>query len=1026
MMELRALVQRPGRVLAVLLYLLLSGPGHALDPSSTLAQLHHTAWQADDGAPTNIVAMAQTTDGFLWLGTGSGLFRFDGVSFERMGSVSGQTALSNSISALHAMPTGELLIGHRHGGVSILDKDGLEHHTAADGLPTGNAWAFVVDGEGSIWGAFTGGIARLRAGVWRTFALDGESVPFRSMLIDPQSRIWVTARTGAYVLRKGAGAFERVDADLPSYPTLSLAPDGRVWAADFERLRIGGLVEDGARFRSVPDAEHMPFPPTGDRHWFDSHGGLWVRTGDGIVRIPRPSKDGAATPDAGRPSMESFGMAQGLTGDFNCLLEDREGNVWVGTAGGLHRFRHNNVRRVELGANDGGVGAAPAEGGSIWATTEFGGLFKVGDSVEAFPQVGQRASHIHRDRDGIVWIGSRNALWKIDGEGRATEVPRPDAGDSPQASAFAPIHAMAKDRSGVLWASLVVNGTYRRVGEQWVKVAPELGNVVMSMANDSDGRLWIGYTDGGAARVDGDEVRRFTPQNGLNIGAVMSIFGRSERVWLGGQRGVALYDGTVMRTLSFKGIDELTVVSGIVETASGQLWINAANGLTRIDAQEWQRALREPAYPVRAQRFDARDGLLDSASQIRPLPSLIEADDGKLWAAHPRGLFVIDPARLHRNGLAPAVIVRGLFADGQRVQTPAAPNPPRLPVGPTDVRIDYTATSLTAPERVRFRYKLEGYDKVWRDAGDRREAAYTQVGPGDYVFRVIAANNDGVWNEEGAVLAFSVPPAFWQTRWFAALAMALAGVLVWALYRLRVRQISARLRERMNERILERERIARELHDTLLQSVTGLTLHVRAAANQVPADSTLRSRLELALTRANEVIVEARDRVTELRVPSRRQVPLPEALSDACKELSDAFPGPACRLIVSGVERQISPLVVEEAGRIAREALTNALRHSGGRSIAVTLRFDRDALRMSVRDDGSGFDANSREVTDRPGHYGLSGMRERAARVGAQLQLRSGAGGTEVQLVVPAAAAYGPGRHGHRTDPRSTGPDSLT
>ncbi len=1021
-MEMRGPVQRFGRALAVLLCLLVSVPGHALDPSSTLAQLHHTAWQADDGAPTNIVAMAQTTDGFLWLGTGSGLFRFDGVSFERMGSVSGQTALANSISALHAMPTGELLIGHRHGGVSIRDKDGLEHHTAADGLPTGNAWAFVVDGEGSIWGAFTGGIARLRAGVWRTFALDGESVPFRTMLIDPQGRIWVTARTGAYVLRKGAGEFQRVDADLPSYPTLSLAPDGRVWAADFERLRIGGLVDDGARIRPVPAAQHIPFPPTGDRHWFDSHGGLWVRTGEGIVRIPRPLKDGATTPDASRPSTESFGMAQGLTGDFNCLLEDREGNVWVATAGGLHRFRHNNVRRVELGANDGGVGAAPAEGARIWATTEFGGLFKVGDSVESFPLVGQRASHIHRDRDGVVWIGSRNALWKIDGQGPATEVPRPDAGDSPQANAFAPIHAMAKDRSGVLWASLVVHDTYRRVGEQWVKVAQELGDRVMSMANDSDGRLWIGYIDRGAARIDGDEVRRFTPQTGLNIGSVMSIFGRGERVWLGGQRGVALYDGKVMRTLSFKGIDELSVVSGIVETASGELWINAANGLTRIDAPEWQRALREPAYAVRAQRFDAQDGLLDSASQIRPLPSLIEADDGKLWAAHPRGLFVIDPARLHRNELAPAVIVRGLFADGERVGNQTKPT---LPVSPTDLRIDYTATSLTMPERVRFRYKLEGYDKVWRDAGDRREAAYTQVGPGSYVFRVIAANNDGVWNEEGAALAFTVPPAFWQTRGFAALAIALACGLVWALYRLRIRQISARLRERMNERIQERERIARELHDTLLQGVTGLTLHVRAAANQVPEGSALRGRLELALTRANDVIVEARDRVTELRVPTRR-VALADALSDACQELSDAFPGPTCQLTVSGAAREISPLVAEEADRIAREALCNALRHSGGRSIAVALRFDRDALRMSVRDDGSGFDASSRDVTDRPGHFGLSGMRERAARVGAQLHLRTGAWGTEVELVVPAAAAYGPGRHGRRADRPGTDQDSLT
>lgn len=294
------------------------------------------------------------------------------------------------------------------------------------------------------------------------------------------------------------------------------------------------------------------------------------------------------------------------------------------------------------------------------------------------------------------------------------------------------------------------------------------------------------------------------------------------------------------------------------------------------------------------------------------------------------------------------------------------------------------------------------------------------------VFRVIAASNDGVWNEEGAALAFTVPPAFWQTRWFAALGIALACGIAWALYRLRIRRISARLRERMNERIQERERIARELHDTLLQGVTGLTLHVRAAANQVPEGSALRGRLELALTRANDVIVEARDRVTELRVPARLRVALADALSDACQELSDAFPGPTCQLVVSGATREISPLVAEEAERIAREALTNALRHSGGRTVVVALRFDRDALRMSVRDDGSGFDASSPDVTDRPGHFGLSGMRERAARVGARLHFRTGAGGTEVELVVPAAAAYGPDRHGRRADRSSTDWDSLT
>lgn len=1002
---------RPWRLLAAVCALLGALPARALDAALPVALAHHTAWSSAAEAPSNIVAMAQTPDGFLWLGTGGGLVRFDGVRFERIDTLGGHPRLSGSITALQAMPDGRLLIGHRFSGVSILGPAGLQHFFGVPGLPVGNCWAFAVDAAGDVWGAFTGGVARLREGRWQAFALDGEAVPFRTLVRDAEGTLWVTARTGAYALAPGAAAFQRVQADLPAYPYLSVAPGGQVWAADFARSRLVALARSGTGFQAAPGVPPVALPPQGDRHWFDADGGLWVRGGDGAWRMPRPG-EGPIVDGLRRPALQRFGAAEGLDGDFHSFLEDLEGNVWLGTAGGLHRLRQAPVTRVPMGAADAAVGVAAAAEGGVWATSEFGGLYRVGAggdplAVEPLGLAGQRLSHLHRDGGGVLWVGSRSALWRIVPGQPPQRVPRPDAGDNPAGFEFAPIHAMAVDRAGVLWAHLVVKGTFRRVEDRWEKVDDDPGARVMSMGNDAQGRLWIGYIDRGAARIDGDEVLAFGPAQGLDIGAVYAVHGRGPRVWLGGQRGLALFDADTrtMKTLPLPGQPQPGLVTGVVETAEGVLWLHAAAGLMRIEPAEWRRAFAEPGYTPRSTLYDGRDGLLGSASQIRPLPSLVQAQDGRLWAALPSGLFMIDPARLRLNVLPPAVKLRAVAVDGRRFEAGA---PLTLPTGRVDdLRFDYTATSLSVPQRVRFRYRLEGYDTDWRDAGAQREAAYTRVGPGRYEFRVIAANNDGVWNEEGARLALTVPPAFWQTPLFAAALALLAAGLLAALFRWRVRQVSRRLQERLDTRLQERERIARELHDTLLQGVTGLTLHVQAAADEAPAGSPWRQRLDTALDRANDVIVQARDRVTGLRLPERSSSrALAASLAAACRELAAAFRGPACRFEVQGEERALAPQVADEVDLIAREALCNALRHSGGTEVQVALQFEPQALVLRVADDGHGFDAEAAEARAPQGHFGLAGQRERAAAIGARLRLRSGPQGTELLLTVPAATAY--------------------
>lgn len=493
---------------------------HALDSALAIDQLHHTQWRSEDGAPSNIVAITQSADGFLWLGTGAGLYRFDGMRFERVRAFAGKALHSGSISALHATSTGQLLIGHRFGGVTIAEPGRVVHYGSSV-LPVGNAWAFLSDKGGAIWGAFTGGVARLRDGAWEAFPLDGEAIPFRTMVLDREGSIWVTAKTGAYVLSMGADTFRRVHADLPWYPYLSLAPDGRVWAADFKRSRVVPFLRDDSVFRSAPDKEHRPFPKGGEHHWFDSAGSLWIRKDAGMVRLPHLAADDAGFSDLGARAVPTFGINEGLTGESYCFLEDREGNVWIGTAGGLDRFRRPTVMRVPLGRNDGSVGVAPGEAGQVWASTDSGGLYRVDGQPEPIPQIGNHVSHIHKDREGVIWVGSRTELWKIDGPSSPVPVPRPEAADLQTDGTFAPVHAIAKDRSGVLWVSFVTQGTYRRTGSEWTPVGDALGARVMSLGNDSDGRLWIGYIDRGATRVDVDEVRAFRAEDGLDIGGAM-------------------------------------------------------------------------------------------------------------------------------------------------------------------------------------------------------------------------------------------------------------------------------------------------------------------------------------------------------------------------------------------------------------------------------------------------------------------------------------------------------------------------
>jgi signal transduction histidine kinase len=421
-----------------------------------------------------------------------------------------------------------------------------------------------------------------------------------------------------------------------------------------------------------------------------------------------------------------------------------------------------------------------------------------------------------------------------------------------------------------------------------------------------------------------------------------------------------------------------------------------------MHAVELQRALDKKDYTPRYELFDLQDGLPGIAQQ-EPVPAAALGIGGRIWFATNHGVAWMDPSSIRRNELAPPVLIQAVTADGRRYE---ATSSLQLPQRTTSLRIDYTANSLSVPGRVRFRYRLSGVDARWQDPGSRREAFYTNLGPGSYRFQVIASNNDGLWNEQGAMLDFNIAPTFYQTRWFAVFCViAVAGVL-WLLFMLRLRQVTTRMRERLHERLIERERIARELHDTLLQGLQGLILRLHAASEQLPEGARPREMIERALDRADQVLVEGRDRVRDLRATAAPSSDLAREFVAAAEELKQHHSA-EFRFIAQGRERDFDPIVREEVSRIGREALSNAFKHAAAAHIELEMVFHRREFLLSIRDDGRGIDQDVLRAGYRQNHWGLTGMRERAAKIRGRLTVWSRIGtGTEIELRVPASMAY--------------------
>jgi signal transduction histidine kinase/ligand-binding sensor domain-containing protein len=988
--------------MAAVSLLFASPPLLALNPSLAVSQYAHTAWTVRDGFSLgNVYVMAQTPDGYLWLGTEFGLFRFDGVRFVPWQPPAGQQLPDKNINSLLVTRDGSLWIG-TFGGLVILRDGRLERPPA---LHDQFVASLFEDREGTVWAASlnrAGQLCAIRSGAAKCSGEDGAfGRAVWAMYEDGSGTLWAGAESGVWRLRPGPPQRYGTRGELIG---LNRTEDGRLLMA----LHGAGLIQlagDEVEAYPIPDAVNRnrrlaDHEVNANKLLRDRDGGLWIGTVDrGLIHL----RDGRA---------DLFRRSDGLSGDvILSLFEDREGNVWVASTGGLDRFRELPVTTISvrqglsseaihavLAATDGSIWAGAVNGltrlkneettifrtgrgvpdapqslyqddrGRIWVSTRHGLAYFADDTFVGVKGVpGGVVHHIAGDSEGNLWLSEQENLLHLMNGRLVEQIPWSELGRQQRAS------TLLAERGGV-WLGFWADGAVSYLKDRQLRAshtaAHGLGQPpVQHLQLDRDGGLWAATLNGGLSRIKDGHVATLTSRNGLPC------------------------DGT----------------NWTIDDDEGSLWLYMRCGLVRITRTEVDAWIADPKHRIGTTVWDAADGVrLRSSAASEYAPRVAKSADGKLWFVTGEGIQVVDPRHLVVNEIPPPVRIERVTADRKTYDTAREL---RLPPLVRDLQLEFTALSLAAPEKVRFRYKLEGYDNDWHEAGNRRQAFYTNLPSRSYRFRVIAANNSGVWNEQGDVLEFSIAPAYYQTAWFRALCAASGLGLLWAGYQLRVRQLRHRFVMALEARVSERTRIARDLHDTLLQSFHALVLKFQTVLNLLPdRPADARRRLEAALEQADDAITEGRNAVQGLRTSTVEQNDLANAIRNLGDELageSTAAPPQGFAVVVEGHSRDLHPIVREEIYKIAAEAVRNAFQHAQARHIDVDIRYDPRHFRLAVRDDGIGIDPTVLAALGKEGHYGLHGMPERASVIGGRLTVWSEPNiGTEVELRVPARAAY--------------------
>jgi signal transduction histidine kinase/ligand-binding sensor domain-containing protein len=967
-------------------WVLLTLPGGASDSTKPITEYTHTAWTHKDGIPSGFIySIAQTRDGYLWLATTDGLVRFDGVRFVHWLPKTGHTELLGVVRSLCAARDGSLWIGTAAGLLGNIRGDDLATFSVG-----AEAEALLEDGEGTLWVATQNRVSRFRGAtqeqIGAPITLPGTFLS--GLLQDRNGSIWVTTQSDIL----------RFDPGTPQGPPVEMEK-GKFWLSEDTNGDIWLTRADGST-RPAKEGQIVSRPDKGIETLHiqtvlrDSKGNTWIATlGQGLARLQAGLHDGM--------KMEKYSEVDGLSAvRVWCLLEDREHDIWVGTQNGLNRFRDEKIttltRREGL-ASEGVDALAAGQDGSVWASTSIGINRIDGEHRDLYLR-GATAMALSVGPENTLWVATNHGVARLEHE-EWRYIPPPGGVQLLDVTVIT-----ADDGNGV-WLVDAHKGLYDWANGRLTDFSNEpllKGKSIRTARTDRTGKVWFGLDQGGVVVFNAGQFSGYSEAEGLAGGSVNAVhIDDEDTVWIGTERGLSRLDG--QRFVTWNRANGLPGerVLWILTDNGDRIWLGYSTGVACVSRSELDRAARDPSHRVAYTFLDDGDGLKGNPGQGWQSPA-VRASDGKLWFRTSEGVAILDPQDLRRNLVAPPVHVEGLLADGEVVDSK---QPVRLKPLTRDLEIDYTALSLAEPRKVQFRYKLEGFDADWRDAGTRRQAFYTNLRPRVYRFRVLACNNDGVWNESGATLDFDLLPAFYQTQWFRLVCALVLIMLAWGAYRLRVWQVTTHLRERFEERLKERTRIAQELHDSLIQDVMGISLQIEVTDELLPADFPAKQSLARALGLSKSALDAGRRALNDLRSVPLSAGDLVKSFSQSANELArDA--GTVVDVIVEGRERPLNALTGNDVLQIGRQAITNALQHAHARKIHVLLSYGEQQFRIRVQDDGRGISEETLSLR-RPGHYGLAGMQERAERLGGTISIRSRIGeGTEVDLAVPAQLLY--------------------
>ncbi|SEG63373.1 Histidine kinase [Bryocella elongata] len=967
-----------------------------------LSQMYHRGWTVQDGAPNNIEDAIQGPDGFIWITTDDGVFRFDGVTFERYRPPAGTALISDRMNSVSVTPDGSLWLAYMLGGVTRIKGNQLTNFTEKDGLRSGHIGAISQDKDGRTWIIGSRGLQFIRGNhVTQFHGAHGEGDIYgESVTVDRDGNVWMAQ--GANTIRVLERGSDQLNVAFRGpYAGCVKAHDGGVICWPY---KISDPVLHLAVSHGKVSSGRLA---TGTSGIFDllaaRDGTIWMGTEkDGIERFDAESNKLARN---SRIKIDVFGHKDGLTGKrASTIFEDREGSVWVAGDKGLDQFRMVPVHQVTL---DAFLTTLPTNG--IWPHFIIGTRRLVDVTSDTYSPLTREFESGHQPRaefrgdDGTIWVGGTDGLWRyVNRQFSRVALPVDLQGIDRI------IQTVVEDSSHGIWVTISNNGLYRLKDGLWARRGGYVGlpdKTAYAALRDGRGELWFGFLKNVLARVSSGRVTVFGSSDGLSIGDIRTLNERDGSIWIGGEHGVVVYNNGKFEPLRLREAELVRGVTGLVFLPNGDLWVNAASGAYQVKHDELVAWESDRMHAVRWRKLDYLDGLDGIPNPLLGNPSAAASPDGRLYFGMNGALEWIDPNRLPTNPIPPPVWI----TDVRTLDEDFVPGEQTLRLEPNvrNLEISYSAPSLLIPERVRFRYRLQGFDSAWVEAGSRRKAIYSKLPPGTYTFQAIACNDSGVWNRSGASILLTVKPTFSQTIWLRLCIIVALSVLFFLYFRIRLNRTKQRIANRMYEILGERQRIARDLHDTLLQSVQALMFKVGVAARKLPVDDPVRPLLEATLVQSDQVLMEGRKLISSLQTKEEPSEALLDSLRVIGESLRHTYPSTEFFVDVRGSERILSTVVNPELCTIGREALTNAFQHANAAHVWLELNATPEELRLKVRDDGNGIDAQILARGYRDEHWGLRNMKARSERLGGRFTLNSSLGaGTTVEVAVPAFVAY--------------------